>query len=344
MTHGFQQGEYFLSCDASRLFHNTVMDTQSPRSEDDELLHGEIWSLQITKDGRHQVSKLDRGDEDTDFHPLGLAFDTHAKQILVANTPTLTRNASSIDVYSVDGSHLSLVKSIQSKYIHAPNSIYILPQASMRSADGQLPSFIFTNDHFFVSGWKKVLENNLMLPLGSLGLYDARSDTVKPLLRGFSFANGLTGNTNGTVLYVAETYGQQIWKYSIIIPSGSGGKVELKKIENVRVPMAVDNLSYQEETDDVIAAGHPIGYKMLKYASSHNKTSLMLPPSMVLRWTTNGTITYIMTDDGSTFGSSTTGILDNASGKLIVSGLFENDILICDTSDYVNGSQTDSAT
>jgi hypothetical protein len=49
ITHGFQQGEYFLSCDSSRLFHNTVMDTRSPRSKDDELLHGEIWSLQITK-------------------------------------------------------------------------------------------------------------------------------------------------------------------------------------------------------------------------------------------------------------------------------------------------------
>jgi Arylesterase len=288
------------------------------------------------------LSKLDVGDEDTDFHPLGLAVDTQANQILVANTPTRTANASSIEVYSVQGPHLSLIKSIKSKYIYTPNSIYILPQASMRSADGQLPSFIFTNDHFFVSGWKKVLENNLLLPFGSIGLYDARSDTVKPLLHGFSFANGVTGNTNGTVLYVAETYGQRIWKYRIVVPSGEGGIVELKKIENVRVPMAVDNLSYQEETGDVIAAGHPIGYKMLQYASSKDKASLMLPPSMVLRWTTNGSISYIMTDDGSTFGSSTTGILDSASGKLIVSGLFENDILICDTDDYAKGSETDS--
>ncbi|KAG2189489.1 hypothetical protein INT44_004631 [Umbelopsis vinacea] len=305
------------------------MDTRSPKPKDDESLHGELWSMQITKDGQHQVSKLDI--EDTDFHPLGLALDTQGKQILVANTPTLTKNASSIEVYSVEGLHLTLVKSIKSKYIHAPNSLYILPQANMRSADGQLPSFIFTNDHFFVSGWKKMVENNLMLPLGSIGLYDARSDTVKPLLHGFSFANGVTGNPNGTVLYVAETYGQRIWKYKIVVPSGERGTVELNKIKNVRVPMAVDNLSYQEETGDVIAAGHPIGYKMLKYASSSDKTGLMLPPSMVLRWATNGSVSYIMTDDGSTFGSSTTGILDSASGKLIVSGLFENDILICDT-------------
>jgi arylesterase/paraoxonase len=285
------------------------------------------------KDGKHRVSKLVRVDGSADFHPLGVAVDKQTKQILVANTPTETANATSIDVYSNQDNRLSLVKSIKSMYIFAPNSIYILPQKNMRSPDGQFPSFIVTNDHYFVSGWKKALENNLLLPLGSLAMYDARSDAVKPLLRGFAFANGVTGNTNGTLLYVAETYGQRIWKFSMAVPSGEDGKVELKKIKAGKVNMAVDNLSFQEETGDVIAAGHPIGYKIIKYARSDDKANLMVPPSMVLRWKANGSMSYVMTDDGSTFGTSTTGIIDSVTNSLIVSGLYENGILICDTED-----------
>jgi arylesterase/paraoxonase len=283
----------------------------------------------FNQDGESRLSKLEGTNNQGGFHPLGLALDGPTNQLLIANTPE-TRSAS-VDIYSIQDDRLHLIKSIIDPLLHSPNNVFPLPQSSMRSSDGHTPSFFFTNDHYFTTGWKKVLEDKLFLPLSSLMMYDARVDKVTTLLSGFAFANGVTGDANGTLLYVAETLGRRIWKFEITIPSDEHGAVKLKKVGQTQVPMAVDNLSVQDETGDVIAAGHPIGYKLLQYASCKDKANAAQPPSMVVRWKANGTAETILTDDGSTYGTSTTAIIDPLTGKLLVSSLFDSGILLCQT-------------
>ncbi|KAM3589456.1 hypothetical protein VKS41_000320 [Umbelopsis sp. WA50703] len=287
----------------------------------------QIWKMQLTKDDTAKMSKL-RLPETEDFHPLGIEMDKETNQFLVANTPSF--RPSSIDIFSVQGDELLLQKRIQHPLVYAPNSIFVLPQAHMRSEDGRTPSFLFTNDHYNVEGFMKHVENNMLLPLASIMLYDARHDKVVRVKGGFSFVNGITGNADASIVYVAETYGRRLIKFAANVPSDRSETVTLKKLGQVDVPMAVDNLKFQHDTGDVIAAGHPLGLNILLYAASTNKANMAMPPSMVLRWKPDGTKEMIMTDDGSTWGTTTTGIIDSHTGKLIATGLYEPDMLVCD--------------
>ncbi|KAJ2962983.1 hypothetical protein NQZ79_g1996 [Umbelopsis isabellina] len=325
-THGTQGGEYYLTCDSTRNYLNRPMGIKlaTPVGQEGEP---QIWRMQLSKKDTTKVSKL-KLPQNEDFHPLGIAMDKETTQLLVANTPS--SKPSSIDFFSVHGDELRLEKRIQDPLVYAPNSIFILPQAHMRSEDGRVPSFLFSNDHYYVEGIMKQLENNLLLPLASVMLYDARHDTVTKIKGGFTFANGVTGNADASVIYVAETHGRRIVKFAATIPSERSETVVLKKVGQVDVPMAVDNLEYQHATGDVIAAGHPLGFDTVRYAGSSDKSNLAMPPSMVLRWKPDGSKEMIMTDNGSTWGTTTTAIIDPYTGKLIATGLYEPDMLVCD--------------
>ena len=264
-------------------------------------------------------------DGDEDFHPLGLVL-VNPTLLMVINLRH--RNSTSIELFSLpDAKH---IRTLTHPQMYSPNSIHILKGRS--AADGT-PSFFYTNDHYFLTGIKKQLENFLRLPLGSIMFYDALSHHAYPVARGLSFPNGLAGD-HKQVLFAAESNKMAVHRYDIIAMPGDRNdddiKVQLRYVDKVTMPMGVDNTHFDPQTGDVIVAGHPKIFDLLKYVHVQNKNGKK-PASRVMVWHTNtNQIEDLFVDDGTFYPTSSAAVIDNDTHKLIISGLYARGILVCD--------------
>ncbi|KAI7847433.1 hypothetical protein BDC45DRAFT_526068 [Circinella umbellata] len=312
-----EPGIAYTACDPARDYQNMVMDIHRPMPHPQP---GYIWRIDYTKNSVKRMFTLD-GDED--FHPLGLVL-VNPTLLMVINLRH--HNPASIELFSLpDAKH---IRTLTHPQISSPNSLHILKGHS--AADGT-PSFFYTNDHYFITGIKKKLENFLRIPLGTIMFYDAPSHRAYAVARGFSFANGLAGD-NKQVLFAAETNKMTVHRYDIItIPAEDDHdtKVQLHYVDKVTVPMAVDNIDFDSQSGDVTIAGHPKAWNLLKYVEAPEKNVKKLP-SRVMVWHTNtNQVEDLFLDDGTFYRTSSTGAIDNNTHKLIISGLYARGILVC---------------
>lgn len=236
----------------------------------------------------------------------------------------------SIEFFTVDDESLTLThkRTVRDAKIYNPNSIHIINDVRLRADDGT-PSFFFTNDHYFTSGFLKKIEN-YFLYLSNVGFYNARTGKVEKGINGLLFANGITGTDE--FLFVAETYAGTIKKYDIQITFVDDvPQVNLNYVKEAFFYMAVDNLRYVAEKDLVVVAGHPKGIDALVFMMVKDKVNAVKPPSQVDVWDVeSGETKTLLVDNGELFTTSTTGLIDLVNSKLIVSSLFDEGLLICD--------------
>lgn len=258
------------------------------------------------------------------FHPLGLAIDDSLGKLLVINR--VYDGPASIMVFHIDqqNQQLNYEKTIRHAQLYSPNSIHILKDPKYRNEDGT-PSFFFTNDHYFVSADLKSLETLSLIPLSSVMFYDIRTDMAYPVARGLVFANGLTGNDS--VLFVSESNRMAAHVYKIHLPNAA--PVRLEHTAKINVGMATDNLHYDASSDRLLIAGHPKPLQLLSYV--RKKTVYQVkPPSRVVSWhTTSDIVETLFEDNGSTFSTSATAAVDPSAQKLLISGLYEKGMMLC---------------
>lgn len=221
-------------------------------------------------------------------------------------------------------------KTIRHPKIYSPNSIHVLEDPRFRADDGT-PSFFFSNDHYFADGILKIVENYFFY-LSNVGFYNARTGQVEKGIDGLLFANGLSGNDQ--LLFVSETTRRAVRQYKIVVTTDKKDvpHIHLDHITEHKFDMAVDNVHYNQDKELLTVAGHPKVIDLLKYVATYNDTAeVTKPPSQVDVWDIkSGETKTLIQDDGALFGTSSTGILDLENAKLVVSGLLEEGLLVCD--------------
>ncbi|KAI7876037.1 calcium-dependent phosphotriesterase [Lichtheimia hyalospora FSU 10163] len=313
-----EPGVAYTSCDPARDYDNMVMDVHRPKEREEQ---GHVWRIDYVSNPP-TVRKIIQGS--SDFHPLGMALNNNRLYII-----NLAHHApASIQVFELSSDNTALhVQTIRHPFIHTPNSI------SFWGNDG---SFFFTNDHYFINGIPKAIENYARIPLGSLGFYNATSKEAYKVMGGLLFPNGVACDKQASTVFVAETYKMVVNKYAVIQDSITG-KLQVSVVDQIKVPgTAVDNVHYDGASGDLYIAGHPNGLALVnKCKHATEQENVPMPPSRIVVWHTTDNQSKIETvfeDDGTTYGSSTTGATDHKNNKLLISGLYEKGIMICDRS------------
>ncbi|KAI9314983.1 hypothetical protein BX666DRAFT_1861582, partial [Dichotomocladium elegans] len=303
-----EPGVAYLSCDPGRALDNMVMDVH--RRPVGQLAEGGgVWRLEYNKQAF--ITKVWDGSGIDDFHPLGMTKNaTHLHVINLAHAMP-----ASIEIFDIEKNHH--VETIRDPVIRSPNSLHLF---------GNDGSFFFTNDHHFITGIPKLAENFGRLPLGTIGFYNSTTRSAYVVAKGFLFPNGLDGTDD--VLYVSETFGPTVTAFRIEM--GSKEHPILVREHKTDLFMAPDNLHYDHDSGNVIIAGHPRGLALIQFAK-HVESAAMSPSKVVIWNTKTDDIKTLFEDDGSVYGSSASGAIDVASGKLLVSGLYETGIMICES-------------
>lgn len=333
-----------VSCDTGRRAWNTVLGPlrePSPR--------GVLW-LSDPKTLEMRKIELVNFPEDHTFHPLGFeaspARSGKASHLFVVNH---ARNASVVEEFTISWNDPTSAHWVRT--LHLPT--LITPNAIALTAD---TSFYVSNDHHFSLRHGLVsnkLETFLALPLSHVEHVDASSPGQDPVAKtvasNIAFANGVALSSDGQLLAVSSTTGTSVRLYARQPPSNS---LSLK--EDILMPFAPDNLSFDDD-DVLLVSGHADlpallgmskdkpGVRAPSWVVSLRPTSQLIdrvPWDLKAPFSASGRIppppsgweiqTLYQSSGRGGFASSTTAVRDSRTGRLFVTGLYEEGLLVCD--------------
>ncbi|KAG9202046.1 hypothetical protein G6514_004714 [Epicoccum nigrum] len=312
-------GLAFLSCDPGRDRWNTVMGTFKP--ENPATDKAGIYIYDYATPGLPDSARLKPLPiDDTDLHPLGLAFDAWTSTLYVANH---ARNRPShLLILHVDLSSLTttLISHFTHPLLHAPNAIHILGNHQL----------YVTNDHFLrsaVSPLGSKIETFSGAPGGTVVYVDTRAPAASRIVARVPFANGIEALNESTIA-VASCSKAGVYLFE----KDEQHNLQLRKV--VRTSAAVDNLS-TESDGKLLLAGHPFAPSLMKLsqgraacAGDESEACKCGSPSWAAEWSEEGGLVELYKDDGTEFCSSSTVVRDSGKGVGIVSGLYERGILV----------------
>lgn len=344
-----------LSCDPGRKAWNTVMGPLlHPKP------HGGLWVYSLDqKDVQQPVRVTFKGyPKDHDFHPLGLEiYPSHggsASNLFVVNH---ARQRTFIEQFSMSPerpTEAKWIRTITSKYFVAPNALALTSPTS----------FYVTNDHLMTrrlpapfGGILPLVETWLSLPFGWVShvSIDDSADSAAAAKHTFAafgipFANGVALSHNGSEVAVASTTAAEIFFYARNPETNA-----LKFKHAVPVPVLADNIMYDDE-DALIVAGHPHFPSLADVAKNHTGK---VAPSWIVSVSPRGEalgagsipkmydvradlsasskapavlsheVETLFQSNGKLFSTSSTGLRDSRTGKLYVTGLYEEGFLVC---------------
>jgi arylesterase/paraoxonase len=266
--------------------------------------------------------------ESTDFHPLGLAFDSPSSKLYVINHSR--HSGSVIEIFHVDlqkhsATHLQTFKH---PLLHAPNSLELL-------GDGRL---YVTNDHYIRSATSRLLaklEGLAGVPGGSVVYVDTNlppgPENGKVVAR-LPFANGIV-RYNASTVVVASSSKPGLYFYTIA-PNG----IDLVYKSYIRTPAGPDNLSL-DSAGKIMVAGHPFAPPLIKVAEGRPKCNEhgteeqkkacgCWAPSWVGEWSEEGGLKTLLMESGGEVCSSSTAVRDVERGVGMVSMLYGKGIVV----------------
>ncbi|KAI0049737.1 hypothetical protein FA95DRAFT_1556417 [Auriscalpium vulgare] len=342
-----------IACDPGRLAWNTVM---GPLANPDP--RGALWLYDPSK--RHSPPRqitFEGYPEGHDFHPLGFdILPARAGQPSTLFTTNHARAASTIEQFALswDKPHVARwVRTLESPHIVSPNAIAAVSPTS----------FYVTQDHYFtrripgIAGAVLPLAESLLgLPLGWVThvrlLDDPASQKVLYTVAaaGVPFANGMAlSRGDGDVLAVAATSTDEVFFYKRDPRTDA-----LTFKERVELPFATDNVDF-DYAGTLVVAGHP---HFPSLADIANNVTGKRAPSWVMSLTpiTRGAaagrrrvfdakapvsasrkvaepagydLQTLYQSNGTAFSSSSTGMVDDKTGVLYVTGLYDEGMLVC---------------
>lgn len=335
-----------LSCDPGRRAWNAGLD-----STNDILPASALW-LSDPKTLDMRRIELDGFPEDRTFHPLGFqaspAHSGKASRLFVVNT---LHNASVVEEFTLSWDRPTTahwVRTLDLSGVPAANSI------ALTSDD----TFYVSNDHHFSLQHAPVsnaIETFLALPLTHIEYVhvpvaggDSRPMTTT-VAGSIPFANGIALSPNSRLLAVASTTGTSV---RIYVRHGPTNALLFK--DEILVPFAPDNLSFDDD-GVLLAAGHTdfpalIGMSQDKPGVRSPSWVISLRPTEELvdkvvwdskaPYTASGRVppppsgwemeTLYQSSGNGGFASATTALRDARTGRLFVTGLFEEGLLVCD--------------
>ena len=288
---------------------------------------GAIWALRDAGDPAPRRLNVSVAGS---FHPVGIRV--HGDRLFVLNHAA---DASVLEVFAIDTAGewptLSHLHSIRHEALTTVNAVEALSPTLL----------LITLDHFVTRrgsyGIGRALvhfvETALRLPGGKVVLVDISnpsSPRVRTVAARIPFANGIALHRG--LLAVASTGRRSVWAYGL---SGlTFDDVALEYRQEVSVGFSADNLSVHG--DRIIVAGHPEALRMLAHArrprelvGAKRAGSAVAAIDVGTDGRRIGTSTKVFEDGSGFMATSATAVLTE-TGRLFVSGLYEDGLLSCD--------------
>ncbi|KLU84492.1 hypothetical protein MAPG_03533 [Magnaporthiopsis poae ATCC 64411] len=345
-----------LSCDRGRDGWNTVMGAFAKKR--DLVPNGDLLLYRYDEPSEGDALKKIQlvgygGGKDgleADFHPLGIEYHALSGGLFVVNHH---RRGSRLEIFRLgleaDPPVARYLRTITHPLVYSPNSIAAVTKNEL----------YVTNDHFFPVGaypWLSFLETYLAPPLAGvtyLKLDDLALESnsqAEPVLEAqtaarLPFANGAV-LLNTTTLAVASTSNLAIYLYEIdprLGADSSSARGKLLLLRKIPVPFFPDNISV-DKRGVLLIAGHPHPGSLNKVKEARRVCMDALhgsgeaeaadcnrvkksAPSWVSEWTEEAGLRHIYVAHAG-FGSSSTAVRDVDKGMGIITGLYEEGVLV----------------
>lgn len=211
-------------------------------------------------------------DLEADFHPHGIGLwksPDNNDRLFVITHPLVEGDdgdlvsVSQIDLFDIDGSSLSHVRSVRPKEHVSLNDI---------TAAGP-DRFYASIDRGSVTKLGRTLE--VYGRLARAGVLYGDRETTRKVLGGLVYANGVQMNRTGDILYVAETTGKRLSSYAVDPETG-----DLNPLEDTEINSGLDNIELGLD-GSLWVVGHPKTFDFLAHADNAANRS----PSQVFRIT-----------------------------------------------------------
>jgi len=274
---------------------------------DGKIVPGSIFSYDL-KTTMPKLFNL-TPDAGKDFQPHGISLytgmDGNDTLFVINHGGGIHR----IEIYDLKGGALIHRKTISDPMLVSPNDL---------AAVGP-DQFYVTNDHKYVSGFKKVLEDYLKLNVSNVVFYNGSS--FSKAATGFGYANGINSSHDGKTIYLSATIERSL---HIFNRNTTTGELDLKN--SIKLKTGLDNIEMDRDGSLWIGA-HP---KLLTFVQ-HSKDPSKKSPSQILRVIPLDSgkfdITEIYLNGGDQIsGSSVAAVHKN---RMLIGSVFEDKILDC---------------
>ncbi|KAG0214225.1 Arylesterase-domain-containing protein [Mortierella sp. GBAus27b] len=267
------------------------------------------------KSGKYDVMELAGLPAETDrvFHGLDI-YERSANEFTIFAV-NHRRTGSVIEVleYTVGDKVVQYKETIKHELIKTPNDIIALGPRS----------FYVSNDHYYSTGIKRVIEDSLRRPWGNVIYYSP--DNVFVAYDGVASANGMTANTDRSTVYVSACFGGAL---HVLKPRENHTLVDE---DYIKLDFFTDNPSYDPETDSIFLTGHVQPLKMVQGLDTPIKP--IVGPSKVVKISKNPQaekaadaskylVETVLVDDGHLISTGTTAALDRKHGIMLVGTAF----------------------
>ncbi len=193
------------------------------------------------------------------FAPHGISFfkKDSTYQVMAINH---TEEGHAIEVFELEGQSLKHLKTLQHSSMIRPNDLVMLDENR----------FYFTNDHGYVKGLGKFLEEYGGLAVSNVVYFDGQD--YKEVANGIAYANGINFDKKRGLLYVASP------RHFLVKVYAKNEDGSLSFIENIPCGTGVDNIEFDKEGNLWIGC-HP----NLLWFNAYAKGQLKTAPSEVIK-------------------------------------------------------------
>ena len=250
--------------------------------EDEEF--GGLYFMDLTTEN-YSLKKLTTNFKQP-FAPHGVSMlkttDSTFKIMAVNHTP----KGETLEEFHLEKETLTHSKSLTNDLIYSPNDVVMIDENR----------FYFTNDHKYVDGVGRLLEDYGGLSVSNVIYFDG--ENYKEVANGIAYANGINYDSKRKLLFVASPRNFLVKVYT------RNDNGSLNFIEDIDCGTGVDNIEFDTEGNLWIGA-HPNLLRFASYAKGNKETS----PSELIKINYRGendyTIDVVYVNDGSEMSAST---------------------------------------
>ncbi|KAF9163031.1 hypothetical protein DFQ26_003034 [Actinomortierella ambigua] len=273
------------------------------------------------EDGKHEVMDIENFPEGADrvFHGFDIYERSERELTLFFINHRRTGSVVEVIDYYVGETTMKYVQTIQHDLISTPNDIVALG----------LRSFYISNDHKYLSGPMRVIENNLRRAWSNVIYYSPEQTLVA--YEGVSSANGMTANHDKSIIYVSACHGAGI---HVMEPRDDH---TLRERDFIKLDFYADNPSLDPVTGAIFLTGHTQPLKLL--AGFNVPGEPMISPFKVIKISNNTgsdqfygkkyKVDEVLVDDGTDMSGATTAAVDRERNVMLIGTLDKRGLWQC---------------
>lgn len=269
--------------------------------------HGGIYAYDL-KAAEPKLVNL-TPDAGTDFRPHGISLfvDEEGHEALFVVNHKGGKH--SVEIYDIKDGDLSHRNTLIDSLLVSPNDLVAVGPNSL----------YVTNDHRYVSGLLRTLEEYLKLQRSNVVFFDG--NRFSEAAAGIGYANGINVSADGKTVYVSATTELSLHLYD---RDRTSGKLSLR--EKIKLGTGVDNIE-TDQSGVLWIGAHP---KLLTFVQ-HAKDQSKVAPSQILRLTpkTSGgyDIEEVYLNQGEEIAASSVAAVRNM--RLLIGAVFDPKFLDC---------------